>query len=40
VLGVGATFAGHGLLHLMKRIGKSDRLEPVASHPPKTEEPS
>ena len=40
VLGVGAAFAGHGLLQIMKRVGKSDRMEPVESKPPHTESPS
>lgn len=37
VLGVGAAFAGHGLLQIVKRIG--DRTEPIASKATKTEEP-
>jgi hydrogenase small subunit len=34
VLGVGAAFAGHGLIQIMKRVG--DRAEPIAS---KAEQP-
>jgi hydrogenase small subunit len=37
VLGVGAAFAGHGLLQIVKRVG--DRTEPIASKATKTEEP-
>ena len=29
-LGVGAAFAGHGLIQIMKRVG--DRAEPIASN--------
>ena len=33
VAGVGAAFAGHGLLQIMKRSGKGDTLEPATSQP-------
>jgi hypothetical protein len=33
VAGVGAAFAGHGLLQIMKRSGKGETLEPAASQP-------
>jgi hydrogenase small subunit len=38
VLAVGAAFAGHGLIQIMKRVG--NRVEPVAPRPPASGEPS
>ena len=40
VAGVGAAFAGHGLLQIMKRSGKGHTLEAARSQPPKEGEPS
>jgi hydrogenase small subunit len=40
VLGVGGAFAGHGLLQIMKRVGRSDQMAPVTPKPPQTEHPS
>jgi hypothetical protein len=37
VLGVGAAFAGHGLLQIMKRVG--DKPEPLTAKPPSTGDP-
>jgi hydrogenase small subunit len=40
VAGVGAAFAGHGLVQILKRSAKGDALEPAGSQPPQEGEPS
>jgi hydrogenase small subunit len=40
VAGVGAAFAGHGLVQILKRSGKGDALEPAGSQTAKEGEPS